>query len=268
MSAAFVAVTDVVGAAGRSWEVFEARLQILDAQLGQTDRLAASLGAEHRGELERLKTRLSQLGAAVAGDPLAVAATDIDAFEVSLRSVGRDIAALVAWRDGLTARVTEARDLLEELRRVAAAGADAHRVTVEKIAGPGVPDPLPVPPDLERELERAATSGARGDWRTVSRLLADWTSRATASLTEARRVLDANRAPMATRNELRGRLDAYRAKAFGLGLLENHIVAGLYERAHDALYSAPTDLADAASLVGQYQEAIAELGRRGVSREM
>ena len=67
----------------------------------------------------------------------------------------------------------------------------------------------------------------------------------------------ANRAPLATRNELRGRLDAYRAKAYRLGLLENPALAALYARAQEVLFTAPTDLAAADELVRRYQQALA-----------
>ena len=45
-----------------------------------------------------------------------------------------------------------------------------------------------------------------------------------------------------SRNELRGRLAAFHAKADSLGALEDGDVAMLYERARTALYTAPTDL--------------------------
>jgi len=268
MTAAFGRVTDVVGSAGRAWAANDARLQSLDAELSETDRLAASLGTQHGAELDRLRGRLGQLGAALASDPLGADGAAFDPVDVSLGSLRQDIGALTTLRDGMTARMAEARTLLDELHRTVQAGAEAHRQTLEKIAAPGVPSPLPDQPDLDRELNRTAEAGGRGDWRTVSRLLSDWTARATASLAEAHRVLDANRAPVAARNELRGRLDAYRAKAFRLGLLENPTVAGLYERAHRMLYCSPTDLASAAELVGRYQHAIAELAHSEVSREM
>ena len=48
--------------------------------------------------------------------------------------------------------------------------------------------------------------------------------------------------PMIERDQLRGRLDAYRAKAHGLGLDEDDDVTETYERSQAALYVAPADL--------------------------
>ena len=78
-----------------------------------------------------------------------------------------------------------------------------------------------------------------------------------------RRATDACRAPLAARNELRGRLDAYRAKANALGLLEEPRLCALYDQAHTSLYTAPTDLAAAIGLVEQYQQALSHTPRTG-----
>ena len=58
------------------------------------------------------------------------------------------------------------------------------------------------------------------------------------------------------RNQLRGRLDGYRAMAIRRGLVEDGQLAALHARARDALYTAPTDLADAEALVQAYREAL------------
>ena len=63
-------------------------------------------------------------------------------------------------------------------------------------------------------------------------------------------------APIDARDELRGRLDAYQAMAHRIGMLEDPDAAQRYERAHDVLYTAPTDLVEAAELVRRYQDAL------------
>jgi hypothetical protein len=71
-----------------------------------------------------------------------------------------------------------------------------------------------------------------------------------------RRATEACWAPLAARNELRGRLDAYRAKANALGLLEDPDAEAVYNEARGILFTAPTDLAVAVSLVDRYQKAV------------
>jgi hypothetical protein len=67
------------------------------------------------------------------------------------------------------------------------------------------------------------------------------------------------RAPIHARNQFRALLDAYQAKAKGLGLVEDPELAAGFVRAQAALYTAPTDLAIAAQLVRGYQQAVSGL---------
>ena len=58
------------------------------------------------------------------------------------------------------------------------------------------------------------------------------------------------------RTELRGRLEAYRAKATARGHAEDLELAALHRVAHDVLYTAPCDLPEATRAVGRYQQAV------------
>jgi hypothetical protein len=69
----------------------------------------------------------------------------------------------------------------------------------------------------------------------------------------------ANRAPVEARDQFRALLEAYQVKAKRLGRLEDPDMAELWASAHQALYTAPTDLAVAARLVRSYQEALTGL---------
>jgi hypothetical protein len=61
---------------------------------------------------------------------------------------------------------------------------------------------------------------------------------------------------MDRRNELRGLLGGYQAKADARGRSEDPGLASMYERARSCLYSAPCDLAAATALVEEYQRAL------------
>src|SRR5262249_43118478 len=65
------------------------------------------------------------------------------------------------------------------------------------------------------------------------------------------------------RDELRGLLDAYRAKAGRLGAAEDAALDASYRHAHDLLWTAPCDLAAASAAVTGYQQAVLRLGRGG-----
>ncbi|MCQ0007646.1 hypothetical protein [Actinomadura madurae] len=84
------------------------------------------------------------------------------------------------------------------------------------------------------ELERAADEAlerARGDLRLSAGLLD-------------------------RRGELRGRLEAYRAKAARLGLAEDERLTVLYGEAREVLWTAPCDLRRATTVLAEYQRAI------------
>ena len=83
---------------------------------------------------------------------------------------------------------------------------------------------------LERELA-AATDGFRGTEQSVLALVG-------------------------RRDELRGLLDAYKAKAARLGAAEDIALAERYAVARGLLWTAPCDLAAAADVVAGYQQAV------------
>jgi hypothetical protein len=58
------------------------------------------------------------------------------------------------------------------------------------------------------------------------------------------------------RTELRGRLEAYRAKATARGHAEDPELAVLHRVAHGVLFTAPCDLPEATRAVGRYQQAV------------
>src|SRR5262249_25334662 len=65
------------------------------------------------------------------------------------------------------------------------------------------------------------------------------------------------------REELRGLLDAYQARAARLGGAEDGDLDARYARARELLWTAPCDLAAATAAVTGYQQAVLALGERG-----
>ena len=117
--------------------------------------------------------------------------------------------------------------------------------------------------DLATELARVGQSGEAGDWVHARTALVAWGERMEAVeahlLERQRRV----RAAFDTRDELRGRLAAYRAMAADHQRLEDPMVHESYERAHAALFEAPCDLVAAAELLARFQEIAAPMRRHG-----
>jgi hypothetical protein len=256
MQAAFQQVMAVIDACNEKWHAIEPRLVALDQQLQEAQELAVGLGESDRFELGRVRAEMESLRQALQCDPLSAPVDAGASVASSLAVVVADLRRLAQLRDGLATQLSTARRLLAELHATTEAAVAARREATEKIAYPAVVDPPPIAGDLEAALERVADVSGRGDWRAAANLLAQWTTRTHDAASAAGRALAVNRAPLATRNELRGRLDAYRAKAYRLGLLEDARVAGLYARAQGALFTAPTDLDEAEQMVLRYQQAL------------
>ena len=258
-SAAFDQVKAVLVAVGSAWNAFEPRLRAARATLEESLELARSLGEGSPPELDRARARLDELAERLSKDPLSVSEGDLAEAEHSLQAVGADLEGLERVRQEIATRLADARRLLEELRDAAREGSQTHRQVLAKIVAPAVPDPLRLDGALESQLDDVANIARHGAWREARTLLEQWSTRAQSLLQQAQSIAHENSAPIQARNELRGLLDAYQAKAARFGLIEDSRLSGTFEQARDTLYRAPTDLAAAGELVDRYRQTLGEL---------
>jgi hypothetical protein len=254
MSRAFDSVKTVVADFGQAWNALTPRLTAARAVLDQAQALAASLGEAGRTDLAQAADRLARLTALLSADPLSVAPKDVDGLRDCVESMRRELEAGIALRGTLEAKLADSRALLAQLRAVAEEARSAHQELLVKIAAPSAPAAIEVPIDLQNELDRIAAVARSGAWRDARHRLDHWTTQIAERLSEAQRILRANRAPIEARNQLRALLEAYQVKAGRLGAIEDPELEQIFTEAHQALYTAPTDLAQVAQLVGRYQE--------------
>jgi hypothetical protein len=259
MSSAFDDVKVVLAAFAAAWEKLIPSVEAARALLQDCARLAEELGEDARHELERAKGIVGRLARAIRSDPLSIAPAEIDTLMGSLREIRVDLGEIAELQRRFDVRLLEARERLERLCAAAREAQAAHEETVLKVSQPPAPPVHGVPADLEAELEAIVELAHRDAWTEARRGLEAWSGRTRALLDEAEQARRANRAPIEARNQFRALLDAYQVKAKRLGRLEDPDVADLYARAHQALYTAPTDLAAAARLVRAYQEALSGL---------
>jgi ABC-type transporter Mla subunit MlaD len=196
-----------------------------------------------------------------------------------------------AW-DTLTPRLAAARGLLDQVQAIAASSGESGRTDLDeasdrltRLGAALTSDPLSVAPSavdrvidsleaIRRDLE--ATGALRRDFdarladsRALLRqlqsivdeahaaheeLLIKIAAPAAGTPPELPADLDENRAPIESRNQLRSLLEAYQVKASRLGTVEDPELERTFAQAHQALYTAPTDLALVAQLVRRYQE--------------
>ncbi|MFB7111208.1 hypothetical protein [Streptomyces sp. NPDC056190] len=270
---------DMVVAADAVWSALPARIDLLAAELQRTRRLAHSVGVrpgEHPAgdDLERVTRTLTRLRAEVISDPLAFwlpeqgssapgggrpDTTVYDREAQALDEVRREIDAVLGVRQDAEQRLIRLRDVLSRADRTLAEARTARGEVLAKIAATEVPVVSGPPTALQEQLAAAAEYRRQARWHRLSPLLESLEQKAEDELDRARESLTAVTAPLAVRAELRGRLDAYKAKVARHGLAEDPLLVERYDAARRMLWSAPCDLRVAEQSVLRYQQAAAEL---------
>lgn len=279
MNQLYATSLDMVVAADAVWSALPARIDLLAAELQRTRKLAHSVGVrpgEHPAgdDLERITRALTRLREQVVSDPLAFwlpaqgssapgggrpDTTVYDREARALEDVRREIDAVLAVRQDAEQRIVRLRDVLSRADRTLAEARTARGEVLAKIAATEVPVVSGPPIVLQEQLAAAAEYRRHAQWHRLSPLLEALEEKAEDELLRARESLTAVTAPLAVRAELRGRLDAYKAKVARLGFAEDPELVEKYEKARRMLWSAPCDLRVAEQAVLRYQYAAAEL---------
>ncbi|OIJ90246.1 hypothetical protein [Streptomyces colonosanans] len=279
MNELYASSLDMVVAADAVWSALPARIDLLAAELQRTRELAHSVGVrpgEHPAgdDLERITRTLTRLREEVVSDPLAYwtptqgssapgggrpDTTTYDREARALEDVRREIDAVLTVRQDAEARLVKLRDVLSRADRTLAEARSARGEVLAKIAASEVPAVSGPPTVLQEQLATAAEYRRHAQWHRLSPLLESLEQKAEDELLRARESLTAVTAPLAVRAELRGRLDAYKAKIARHGLAEDPLLVERYDAARRMLWSAPCDLRVAEQAVLRYQRAAAEL---------
>ncbi|MFG3506177.1 hypothetical protein ACGF5F_11760 [Streptomyces sp. NPDC047821] len=278
MNELYASSLDMVVTADAVWSALPARIDLLAAELNRTRSLAHSVGVrpgEHPAgdELESITHELATLRAQVVTDPLAFwrpavgssapggGRPDTDRYDRAARAledVRREIEAVLQVRQDSEARLLRLRDVLSRADRTLAEARAARGEVLAKIAASEVPVVSGPPTALQERLATAAEYRRHAQWHRLSPLLEALEREAEEELLRAREELTAVTAPLAVRAELRGRLDAYKAKVARHGMAEDPLLIERYDVARRMLWSAPCDLRVAEQAVLRYQRAAAE----------
>ncbi|MFG3345430.1 hypothetical protein ACGF1Z_10245 [Streptomyces sp. NPDC048018] len=279
MNELYASSLDVVVTADAVWSALPARIDLLAAELGRTRSLAHSVGVrpgEHPAgdELAEITAELSALRAQVVSDPLAFwvpapgssapggGRPDTGRYDTAARAledIRREIEAVLQVRQDSEDRLLRLRDVLSRADRTLAEARAARGEVLAKIAASEVPAVSGPPTALQERLAMAAEHRRHARWHRLSPLLDSLEREAEDELLRARESLTAVTAPLAVRAELRGRLDAYKAKVARLGAAEDPLLIERYDTARRMLWSAPCDLRAAEQAVLRYQHAAAEV---------
>ncbi|MEU9998623.1 hypothetical protein [Streptomyces sp. NPDC050848] len=279
MNELYASSLDMVVTADAVWSALPARIDLLAAELRRTRSLAHSVGVrpgEHPAgdELEEITAELTALRSQVVTDPLAFwrpaagssapggGRPDTERYDRAARAledIRREIEAVLAVRQDSEERLLRLRDVLSRADRTLAEARVARGEVLAKIAASEVPAVSGPPTVLQERLATAAEYRRHAQWHRLSPLLESLEQEAEDELQRARASLTAVTAPLAVRAELRGRLDAYKAKVARLGAAEDPLLIERYDAARRMLWSAPCDLRVAEHAVLRYQQAAAEV---------
>jgi hypothetical protein len=241
---------------GTAWRNAVPRLDALRTRLAKAAETADALGMPGDPELAAARTVVDDATAQATSDPLGA---ELDDAERLVQRVEERLSDLARTRATIGSDLEAAEARLGELAQLIAAGHGARRAAEDRIVDPGG---LVTPLDereldtLRGRLDRLKAQARAGAWPAAAQGLTQWREEAGELGGRAEAVAAANRAPLERRNDLRGLLDALRAKAAALGLAEDPTLTGLYRSAHEALYAYRCDVRRAETLVREYGKAI------------
>ncbi|MEM8926411.1 MAG: hypothetical protein AAGD35_23140 [Actinomycetota bacterium] len=203
----------------------------------------------------RAKAQADDLGERLIADPLAVVTADGDRLDAMVAEAAGHVSGLLASHASLDddlARTEEQLAALRLLRARAAAAGDRARFRItgdDSVVRVPAEHVLDGPGGLAEQLDEVLLPDRDLTWTQRRALLDGWRRTADRLHGQLERALAANEAPLQRRDELRGLLRAYQAKVAATGRAEDLALTAVVDTARAELYTAPTDLAQAASAI-------------------
>ena len=222
------------------------------------------------GRLQQIERETLEIRRLALSDPLGTIAgsgagtpAKVSRLLSELIGVRADLDRAAAARTDFDAKIQAIQTMID---RVAGAEEEAERVRVsvlEKIAAPDIPRPSSAATHLRMKVAALQRERSLQSWTLLGRELAKLDGNCRVILENAQKRVALVRAPLDTREELRGLLEAYRARAARHGVSEAAALAVGYQGARDLLWSAPCDLAASEQAVRRYQAAVGEATPNG-----
>jgi len=274
MKRAFSDFASVVSAAEAVWNEFSEGLRQVTGILENARRQAPELTESEPADVEladglaQAEAGLSELRDLLNSDPLAlweqgrVSTGRLDRLKAQAAAVAARSAELGNARANAGQRIAAASAAVGAARQAwQDAAAARERAAVRVVVA--APDPLPDVSGLDGRLADLALLQRSARWTRLAAELDLIDKDAAAALRNCRDAEQVAAGLLGRRDELRGLLDAYRAKAGRTGGAEDAALEASYQHAHELLWTAPCDLAAADAAVAGYQQAVLSLGRSG-----
>ena len=255
MSSDYDVVANVVRSVAAVWGESPDHFDQLEHRIVETEDELRALELRRPNELDQARRALADAEELAREDPLSLASEATAEIESVVRRVEQQLLDARRERRQRQDDLDSARALVAELPGQLVRCRDEVRRYAAKVhLRTSVYETLARAPEEIEELT-AALAGA-GEQATQPESSAALARRSASLLDRLRRVEAEGAEELRTRDELRGRLEAYSAKAHAIGLGENLELHHLYASAHDAIYVAPCDIARAERLVVTYENAV------------
>ncbi len=264
MARTFAEARDAVLAVDSAWQQIADRLVRGEMQIAQfAARFAASGCGPSAAAGLALKTAqdlTGELTETLKTDPLGASARLNAHLEPALTRVSVLVdAAEQVSRELLIARAEfERLTTLHAEAEAAAAEAKLKIANLKTLPAPVAHEKLHRLGEWLDQLERRWTDGAQ---ETVASALRNWQQAAKACAQEDTNARDASRSAVAARRELRGRLEALKAKARAMGIAEQTQIAAIATEAELMLATRPTDMEAASAAVAAYGKTLQQARR-------
>ena len=266
MSRTFVAARDAVLRVDAAWKDVAAAVEGAEARLARFGVGAEALGVRGAAERTLAEDILEELRGKVGADPFGA----MEEFEARLRPVLGRLAGLAAEAEALQQQMRDARVQVEVLgtvhREAEEAGVEAREKIVGAERAPGTgPATAEKLEEFRAWLERLERRRGEGLVEAVAVGLRNLRRALDTCLAEERASVAASRGMLDMRAELRGRLEALRAKARAYGVAEDGLLAEAASAAEALLYARPTDLERAGAAVREYEKRVSGARRVGLA---
>lgn len=257
MTKSFEVAKDAVLAVDDVWERYPKLLTEYEEEALALQQLSDKLDERPLVELAEFRRKVVTLRGLVETDPLAVK-SEGDSIAAQLKATRARLGDLEQSRARLKSDIAEAGKLLAHLQATHRQAKEALAEREQKIHLENVTALPQLMADDRVEalapwLLKLEATEQQGQWKPVRIGLGKWTAIARECLTAAEAAREGNLAPLREREELRGLLDALKAKAKGRGLAEDAELNGVAEEARQLLHGRPTPLERARKLVAAYQ---------------
>jgi hypothetical protein len=254
MTALYEEAARMIAEVDTAWSTLLTRLDQAAQAARAVEGMLDSLGSEP--EYDRVKGELDGLRETVRTDPLSIRPAAFDGVDAALGALRTRLEEAVRVRTEYDGRLRRIEDTIGLVRAAEDESRLVREQVLAKIASPVLPD---LPESSAALADRLAAMGTvRGRWTDVAERVARLEEAAAGALEQARTTVRTIAGLLERRDELRGRLDAYRAKAGRLGGAEDPELTALYQRAHDLLWTSPCDLRRATAALSEYQRAIGD----------